>query len=54
MPLDRFAELLSEHDAEAGDPGGNVRAVAKTMGISYGYARVMLQRLCAIFGDQAG
>lgn len=48
-----FAEALAEHDAEAGDPGGDLRVVAGRLGISPTYANAMLQRLRAKMGAQA-
>lgn len=43
--IERFAELLSEHDVEAGDPGGNVAACARRMGLKPAQGNAMLQRI---------
>lgn len=53
--LDRFAELLSHHDAGADPPdhGGNAARCAVMMGFSASYGRVLLQRLVRKMGDQA-
>jgi hypothetical protein len=49
----RFAEALSEHDAEAGDPGGNITAVANKLGMTPRDANAMMQRLRRELGPQA-
>lgn len=51
--LDRFAELLSEHDLETGDLGGNVRLCAQRMGIKPAHGNTMLQRIRQRLGPQA-
>lgn len=51
--LDRFAQLLSEHDLETGDKGGDVRAVAQRMGIKPQAGHAMLQRIRRGLGPQA-
>ena len=51
--MDRFAEELSKHDAEAGDPGGKVSRVSKALGIEVNYGRALLQRIRNELGDQA-
>lgn len=51
--LDRFAELLSQHDLETGDRGGDPRASARRMGLSPASGNGMLQRLRRRLGPQA-
>ena len=43
--IERFAELLSEHDTETGDRGGNVATCARRMGIKPSQGNAMLQRI---------
>jgi hypothetical protein len=50
---ERFAELLSEHDLETGDPGGDVGRVSRRMGISPKNGNAMLQRIRRKLGPQA-
>ena len=52
-PLERFAELLSEHDSGAADPGGSITLVASRMGIPTRDAYSMFKRLCDGLGWQA-
>lgn len=60
--IDELADALAEHDAEAGDSGGDVRACAARIGISYAQANSLVQRMrrrineaqrAAGFGDWA-
>ena len=51
--LDRFAELLSEHDLETGDVGGDAEKCGRAMGFTPGYGRKMLSKLRAKMGAQA-
>ena len=53
--LDRFAELLSEHDADEGgtNRGGNVAECARRMGIKPSAGNAMLQRIRKRLGPQA-
>lgn len=51
--IDRFAELLSEHDADAGNRGGHVADCARRMGISPAQGNGILQRMRRDLGPQA-
>lgn len=51
--LDRFAEELSRHDSETGDPGGDVRASAIRAGCQPAQGGAMLQRIRKRLGWQA-
>lgn len=50
---DRFAEELSKHNLETGDPGGDVVACARRLGIKPQNANAMLQRIRRKLGPQA-
>ena len=50
---ERFAELLSKHDLETGDHGGNVQRVSRQMGITSQNGNAMLQRIRRRLGPQA-
>ena len=51
--IDRFAELLSEHDLATGDPGGNVRKCAGRMGMAAQDGNALMQRIRRGLGWQA-
>ena len=51
--IDRFAQLLSEHDLKTGDPGGDVRACAQRLGVKTQAGHAMLQRIRRGLGPQA-
>lgn len=51
--IDRFAEALSKHDAEAGNPGGSVPEVSAQLGLSPVEGNEMLQRIKRALGPQA-
>jgi hypothetical protein len=51
--LDQFAELMSEHDLETGDVGGNAGECAIRMGLHRRQGNLMLQRLRKGLGWQA-
>lgn len=51
--LDRFAELMSEHDTETGDRGGDARACAQRMGLKAASGNGLLQRIRKRLGPQA-
>lgn len=51
--LDRFAELMSEHDTETGDRGGDARSCASRMGLNAASGNGMLQRIRKRLGPQA-
>lgn len=53
LTIQQFAEALTAHDCASGDKGGNLKAVAERLGISYDYANALLQRLRKIMGPQA-
>lgn len=49
----RFAELLSQHDLETGDPGGNVVKCSQRMGLKPQQGNAILQRIRRGLGPQA-
>jgi hypothetical protein len=51
--IDRFAQLLSEHDLETGDRGGDVRACSQRLGVKVQAGHAMLQRIRRGLGPQA-
>mgnify|MGYP001574832605 CR=1 FL=1 len=51
--LDMFADLLSRHDLETGDAGGDVAACALNMGWTREHGNAMLQRISRGVGRQA-
>jgi hypothetical protein len=51
--IDRFAELLSEHNLETGDVGGDVAECARKMGLKPGSGNGMLHRIRKQLGPQA-
>lgn len=53
QPLDRFAELLSRHDLESGDPGGSITLVASQIGIPTSTGYQMFRRIRERLGPQA-
>lgn len=51
-PLDRFAELLSEHDLEMGDEGGSVTLCSGRMGIPTKVGIAMMNRIRRQLGTE--
>lgn len=51
--LDAFADLLSQHDASAGWPGGHAADCGLRLGKTAAYGKAMLQRLRKRMGPQA-
>lgn len=51
--IDHFAERLSRHDARTGDPGGDVRRAAASLGQSEAWGRRMLKIIQDTLGEQA-
>lgn len=45
QPIERFADLLAEHNLATGDLGGSVIVVSTRMGISPKVGNAMLQRM---------
>lgn len=50
---EKFAELLSHHDLETGDVGGDVAKVSRRMGIKPQNGNAILQRIRRRLGPQA-
>lgn len=50
--LEQFAERLSQHDAEAGEPGGNIVATGAALGMSRDASYKLFQSMCRRFGEQ--
>lgn len=51
--LDEFAELLSLHDIELGERGGDAQKVARIMGLAHATGNGLLQRIRKGLGWQA-
>ena len=51
--IDQFADLLAEHDADAGEPGGNITVCATKMGITPKEGNEIMQRIRRALGPQA-
>lgn len=51
--IDRFAELIAEHDIATGDRGGDPRKAARRMGLDPARGNSLLQRLRQDLGPQA-
>lgn len=51
--IEAFAEALAEHDAKAGDPGGDLTAVAYRLRLTVKQSEMLFKRLRRDLGGQA-
>ena len=51
--MNALADALAEHDADKGDPGGDLKKAAAQIGVTEIYARALLSRMRKRLGEWA-